>query len=442
MGGTTILLCLSASVSAAVTSTTTTAKPISGIFDGIGPAGACPQFVASTESTSFLMKVLGSVANLPFLQKATGQSEDCLTTTVVRPPGVEEGAILPLGWSSMYDGTGLVNFGVDIGKPFIFEAVNYGVGGFGFLAGKEILADGTANLRLLDQRLGLQWVTDSIAYFSGDPTKPLFRVGIMASGSILPAEPVDSARAQVVYDKVVRAGGCHGTPDRLQCLRDLDYTDFLNAVSAPAGLLSYDDLALSYPPRPDGHVLADSAEVLVREGEIVPVPFIIGDQEDKGTLFSLFQTNITTKDRLVDYLHKSVFTSASEPQMHELVNTYGDGLTAVKEGSPFRTGLLYDVFPGFKRRAALLGDVLFTLSRLFYGIWDNFTAKSTRTYLINFIHSQDPNADAPSDLPYWPQWSKSRKLIELAKDKVGTMADDFRSDSFEVIKRYGGVLRL
>jgi carboxylesterase type B len=38
----------------------------------------------------------------------------------------------------------------------IFVAVNYRVGGFGFMPGKEILADGSSNLGLLDQRLGLQ----------------------------------------------------------------------------------------------------------------------------------------------------------------------------------------------------------------------------------------------------------------------------------------------
>lgn len=38
-----------------------------------------------------------------------------------------------LGWSSMYDGVGLINNGVSQGKPFIFVAVNYRVGGFGEL---------------------------------------------------------------------------------------------------------------------------------------------------------------------------------------------------------------------------------------------------------------------------------------------------------------------
>lgn len=67
-----------------------------GVFDGTGPAGACPQFVSSTESTNFLFDVLGSLANLPFVQNATGQSEDCLTITVARPEGTTAADKLPV----------------------------------------------------------------------------------------------------------------------------------------------------------------------------------------------------------------------------------------------------------------------------------------------------------------------------------------------------------
>lgn len=67
-----------------------------GTFDGTGPAGACPQFVSSTESTNFLFDLLGDIANLPFVQNATGQSEDCLSITVARPEGTKKDAKLPV----------------------------------------------------------------------------------------------------------------------------------------------------------------------------------------------------------------------------------------------------------------------------------------------------------------------------------------------------------
>lgn len=67
-----------------------------GTFDGTGPAGACPQFVSSTESKSFLFDLLGDIANLPFVQEVTGQSEDCLSITVARPEGTKADAKLPV----------------------------------------------------------------------------------------------------------------------------------------------------------------------------------------------------------------------------------------------------------------------------------------------------------------------------------------------------------
>jgi carboxylesterase type B len=48
------------------------------------------------------------------------------------------------------------NTSVVQGKDIIYVAANYRVDAFGFMPGKEVLADGSANLVLLDQRLALQ----------------------------------------------------------------------------------------------------------------------------------------------------------------------------------------------------------------------------------------------------------------------------------------------
>ena len=53
--------------------------------------------------------------------------------------------------------------------------------------------------------------------------KPLFRGAIMDSGSIIPADPVDTAKGQAVNDQVVKSAGCNNQTDTLTCLRSIDF---------------------------------------------------------------------------------------------------------------------------------------------------------------------------------------------------------------------------
>lgn len=483
-------------------------------YDAINPAAACPQMIVSSgENQSLFLQILGDLVTLPIVQVATNQSEDCLTVSVIRPAGVEAGANLPvlywifggafeLGWAAMYDGTDLLDQALNQEQPFIFVAINYRVAGFGFMPGKEILADGSSNLGLLDQRMGLEWVADNIEAFGGDPTKvtlwgesagaisvfdqmalyggdntyngkPLFRGAIMNSGSIVPADPVDCPKGQVIYDTVVREGGCSGASDTLECLRALPYDQFLDAANSVPGFLGYQSVALSYLPRPDGTVLPDSPEVLAAQGRYAAVPMINGDQEDEGTIFTLFTSNVTTTQDLLEYLSTYYFNSASNQQLTALLNTYPQDLT---QGSPFRTGILNEVYPQFKRISALLGDLVFTLSRrgflentnaanpnvpswsylasynygtpflgtfhgsdllqVFFGIYDNYAARSIRTYYYNFLYNLDPNVGYGS-YPNWPQWKdtgKGNQLVQFYALSQNYLADDFRSDTYAFIK--------
>jgi len=412
-----------------------------------------------------------------------------------------------LGWSWMYDGNSIVGSSIDLGKPYIFVAINYRVGGFGFMPGKEVLADGSSNLGLLDQRMGLEWVADNIAAFGGDPDKvtiwgesagaisvfdqmalydgdhtykgkPLFRAGIMNSGSIVPADPVDCPKGQAIYDAVVKKAGCGSSSDTLNCLRDLPYATFLNAANSVPGILSYNSVALSYLPRPDGKVMTKSPDVSLSSNKYAAVPFIVGDQEDEGTLFSLFQTNITSSAKLVSYLNDIFFQGASKKDMEGLVNTYSPILT---QGSPFGTGILNEVYPGFKRLAAILGDLVFTLTRraflegtaannpsvpswsylasynygfpilgtfhgsdllqVFYGILPNDASKRIHSYYANFVYNMDPNdfsggTNAKSKVSAnWPQWSKNRQLVQFFANSAGYLKDDFRSNQYNWIKK-------
>ncbi|KLT38579.1 alpha/beta-hydrolase, partial [Cutaneotrichosporon oleaginosum] len=486
-------------------------------FDATKAAAACPQFLADSDDSGLLAQVMSTVSRTALFQRALKISEDCLSVNVIRPRGTKAGDNLPvlfwiygggfeLGWSSMYDGGGLVQNAALNGKPYVFVAVNYRVGAWGFMPGKEILADGAGNLGLLDQRMGLEWVADNIAAFGGDPSrvtiwgesagaisvwnqmtayggnieykgKPLFRGAIMNSGSIIPADPVDCPKGQAIYDAVVEKAGCSG-PDSLACLRQLPLDQFTEAANSVPAILSYTSVALSYLPRPDGSFMPESPQQLLLKGRYAAVPMIIGDQEDEGTLFSLFQANTTeTTPMIVRYLKDLFFNGASEATLTALVETYED---VPAEGSPFRTGPLNEVYKGFKRLAAILGDLVFTITRrifldiaktvnpsvpawsyiasynygtpilgtfhgsdllqVFFGILPNKASRDIQAYYSNFVYNLDPNNYSGGTnrlsrvIDNWPQWERgTKKLIQFYAHHFQPMIDDFRTDSEQIL---------
>ena len=277
--------------------------------------------------------------------------------------------------------------------------------------------------------------------------------------------------------QVVKAAGCSGSSDTLACLREVPYNKYLQAANSVPGILSYVTVNLSYLPRPDGTAITQSPELLVASGKYAKVPFIVGNQEDEGTLFGLFTPNLTTTREISTYFSTIFFNNAQPTQIDQLVGTYQ---TITEDGSPFRTGLLNNWYPQFKRVSAILGDLTFTLTRrvflelatqanpdvkswsylatydygtpilgtfhgsdllqVFYGILPNNAAKSIRGYYYNFIHNLDPNVGIP--LPNWPQWSTSKKLIEFKANRNEQLDDNFRPDTYEFLKANVGSLRV
>ncbi|KAK6582972.1 hypothetical protein PZA11_004048 [Diplocarpon coronariae] len=478
-----------------------------GTVQAIGTARACPQFYTSTNTSSVPSQVLTDLFNSRLFQTVSDAGEDCLTVTVQRPSSARAGSNLPVvfwmfgggfefGSTQIYDGSSLVRASVAQKKDVIYVAVNY-----------RIKKDGSSNLGYLDQRAGLEWVADNIAAFGGDPAKvtiwgesagsisvfgqmslyngdhtykgrPLFRGGIMDSGSIVPTDRVDGARAQGIYDAVVAKAGCARAADTLACLRGVDYETFLDATTSVPGIFDYSSVALSYLPRPDGRVLTDSAEILAANGLYAQVPFIIGDQEDEGTLFSLVQSNLSTTADLVGYLKDVFFLDATQAQIETLVATYPDDPSA---GSPFRTGRLNNIYPQYKRLAAILGDLTFTLTRrvllkiasdvhptvptwsylssYFYGapILGTFHAsdilpafgitagtvpsKSIQAFYLSFINTLDPN-NGTAGLPAWPQWRQGQQLMHFEAASNSLTPDNFRQDSYEFVLASAGSLHV
>jgi carboxylesterase type B len=275
----------------------------------------------------------------------------------------------------------------------------------------------------------------------------------------------------------VEAAGCASSADTLACLRKVPYTKFLNAANTVPGILGYFTVNLSYLPRPDGKALSASPDALVKAGKYAKVPFIVGDQEDEGTLFALFTSNLTTTAEVTNYLSTIFFNSASTAQIEQVVGSYQ---TITEDGSPFRTGLLNNLYPQFKRVAAILGDLTFTLTRrfflelsgqiapdvpswsylatynygtpilgtlhgsdiiqVFYGILPNNAAKTIRGYYYSFVYNLDPNEG--NTLMNWPKWSEGKKLLNFGANKNSYLDDNFRSDSYGAIKDNVEVLKV
>jgi carboxylesterase type B len=295
----------------------------------------------------------------------------------------------------------------------------------------------------------------------------------MDSGSLAPAMSVSSAKPQAIYDQVVQVAGCTNASNSLECLRAAPYDRFLNAVNSVPAILGYRAVDLSYLPRPDpnSNFFSFSPQIAVRNGDYAKVPIIIGDQQDEGTLFSLIQTNITDNTLLVQYL-ASYFPMATEAQIAALVATYPDDPAY---GSPYNTGDLYNIYPEFKRLAAILGDLTFTLTRRVYlsvvssavPAWSYLSSylegmpilgtfhgsdlleayfdlpfplptNSIRCYYIGFINSLNPNefVGNPAALGTieWPQYSPSApNLLNFQALANSIIPDTFRESSYEYL---------
>ncbi|TWU73464.1 hypothetical protein ED733_005051 [Metarhizium rileyi] len=488
-----------------------------GTFKAIEKAASCPQMPANSTEVNLPPLPTGSPMSPSTDDQINGQ-EDCLTVSIQRPKGTQPGDQLPVlfyifgggfmfGGPRFNDGEKFINFAESQGRGFVFVGVNYRVGGFGFLGGAEILEDESANLGLLDQRMGLEWVADNIAYFGGDPRKvtiwgqsagsisvfdqmalyngnatykgnSLFRAAIMNSGSVIPTAPINSSKAQAIFDTVAEVANCTGEGvSKVNCLRDLDFKDFYHAANSVPRILDNSSLALSYLPRPDGVILTQSPEVLANKGQYHAVPTIIGDQEDEGTLFSFAQIDVNSTDRLIDYLSHYFFPDTTRGLVEGLVETYPE---TSGTGSPFRTGLLNEWYQaeygngkGFKRMAAILGDFVFTLARRlaiegmvqtnpevpvwsymssfaygllpFYGtahgsdlamMFDGIgiPASSARTYYLNFMFNLDPNV-GETGYRNWPKWTaQDKELLWINLLFNNVTSDTFRQTSYEFIK--------
>ncbi|KAI0671152.1 carotenoid ester lipase precursor [Trametes maxima] len=457
-----------------------------------GPS--CPQQAINFDFPSELAEdAVNFIVNSIF-QLVFPSQEDCLSINVMVPAGTKPNAKLPvvawifgggfeLGSPSMYDGGSIVSRSIKLGEPVIYVSMNYRVSAYGFLASKEVKEAGVGNLGLQDQRLALHWIQKYISAFGGDPTKVtiwgesagaisvalhlitnggdtqgLFRGAFMQSGSPIPVG--DIAHGQADYDKIVSETGCSGSADTLSCLRQVPFDTLKKAVDASPGIFAPQSLRLAWLPRVDGKFLTDAPQNLVQQGSVANVPFVTGDCDDEGTLFSLSTLNVTSESDLRSYVQSNYLPEASSSEVDQLLKLYPQDITS---GSPFNTGILNALTPQFKRLAAMQGDLVFQAPRRFLlqnrdgkqpmwsflnkrlkglpvlgsahatDILNVYAGGDMTNYLINFVNNLDPNGKS---LLSWPKYSKASPKLLTFQDGLIPLAvtnDNFRVDAMNFI---------
>ncbi|KAJ3492800.1 hypothetical protein NLG97_g5135 [Lecanicillium saksenae] len=186
----------------------------------------CPQAIPAWQSKAFVPIDEFSASGKPFnltaweqaiedappipIDTTKGTTEDCLFLDVHVPKKILERAQRhPKGFHGVpvlvwVHGGGFV-LGSKTGYPqptynpdlimqkgqeyskdgFIYVAINYRLGAFGFLSGPQVLQDGDQNAGILDQRFAFEWVQHNIHLFGGAPDRVTAMGESGGGGSIL-----------------------------------------------------------------------------------------------------------------------------------------------------------------------------------------------------------------------------------------------------------------
>jgi carboxylesterase type B len=141
----------------------------------------------------------------------------------------------------------------------ISDVLSYRINIFGF-PGAPFLPDN--NLGLLDQRLGIEWIRDNIAAFSGDPSRitifgesaggasvdhysyawtkdPIVNGFIAQSGTAtaIPTTPLNKSKWYKVTEKL-GCGGAEAGAKTLECMRSKSMDDLFNAMNKVGSFLT------------------------------------------------------------------------------------------------------------------------------------------------------------------------------------------------------------
>ncbi|KAJ7074631.1 Alpha/Beta hydrolase protein [Mycena amicta] len=394
--------------------------------------------------------------------RAIEDSEDCLFLNVYSPALTPQ-KLLPtivwihgggyaLGAASDYNGAELV---LESNKNVVVVVIQYRLGIFGFLAGKQVHGDGSANAGLLDQDFALRWVNKNIHKFGGDPNKvaiwgqsagagsviqhvlahngktepKLFRAAIASSTYVASQYPYDHWVPQTRFNQAAELAGCPNST-ALDCLRTID-SGTLAEINLNISLASYQG-TLPFLPVVDGSFITQSPLIQLQKGKVNGDVLLSVTNTNEGNLF----LSPDAEYNIAEYA-RNVLPALSVPQSKSVARVYSslgsplEQAQAILKEANFVCPSYYTLaaFPGksykgqFAIPPALHGDDVSYYFPSFAGFGPPTPRFNNTDFIsafvggfLSFAVNLDPNETLlPSIAPTWPKWSAAKEELVFNK---------------------------
>ncbi|CAB5021332.1 MAG: carboxylesterase family protein [Actinobacteria bacterium] len=223
----------------------------------------------------------------------------------------------------VYDGTKLAEQG-----DVVVVTINYRLAVFGFLhladlGGEAFRGSGLAGS--LDQVAALQWVSDNIANFGGDPSN--VTVFGESAGAMSICTLLGLPAAQGLFQKAITQSGganfCTSAEDAtlnaklimehagVTTVEELQALPVQSLLDAQISLMSGGRLDMPFTPVIDNDMLPDAPLVGVRKG-LGDVKLLTGSNHDEFALFALMDPRIATitREEILEEASKTVGSNA------------------------------------------------------------------------------------------------------------------------------------
>ncbi|KAL1742072.1 Alpha/Beta hydrolase protein [Schizophyllum fasciatum] len=345
----------------------------------------------------------------------------------------------------------------------VVVVVQYRLGMYGFLAGKEVHAAGGANAGIQDQQFSLRWVQEHIHKFGGNPadvtiwglsagagsvyqhivanggqtTPALFNTAITSSTFLPPQYAVDDIICETMFEEALKQTNC----DNLDCLRKVD-TFTLQRLNANMGVSTLAG-TYTFTPVVDGTLIQQAPAKALAQGKVNGKHLLSVTNSNEGQLFvNVFSTEDDTLDTAF-YL-RNAWPKLKDDELARALELYAD-LAPIDKASAIYADVVF-VCPTYRLMRAFdkpyraqfavdnalhgfdAGFYFPDLDNLFQRTYSNSVFEDAfASAFTNFALAKDPNVKVAEDVtPAWAPWSDDTPF-EMVFNKTADGAPDVLS---------------